>query len=177
MLRIPGIFEEVSIIGYSDLKKDQTYLSWGTLWSVSAVMVYVLHDLNSSPTISTVNLQGMPIWGCWQLKVLQWLEKITTGIQTGDLLIHWCTCEDAPMCKEFLGLLPKPLYHNFLHIIFRHEHTAWSLYLTLQRCESHMVEVWAVFKHFPILWYSVGCKRWLSSLTASSCLTRLILLH
>lgn len=47
-------------MGYRDLKKDQTYLSQGTLWSVSAGMVYVLQDLNSSPTISTVDLQGMP---------------------------------------------------------------------------------------------------------------------
>jgi len=99
-------------MGYRDLKKDQTYLSQGTLWSVSAGMVYVLQDLNSSPTISTVDLQGMPSWGCWQLKVLQWLEKITTGIRTGDLLIHWCTGHDTPTCKEFLGLLPKPLYQS-----------------------------------------------------------------
>jgi hypothetical protein len=159
MLKIPGIFKEVSIIGYRDLKKDQTYQSRGSFRSMSAVTVYVLQDLNSSPAISTVDLQGMPIWGCWQLKILQWLEKITSGIQTGDLLIHWCTGEDNPICKEFLGLLPKPLYHSLLHIIFRHEHTAWSLYLTLQMCESYMVKVWAVFKHFPIPWYSFGCKR------------------
>jgi hypothetical protein len=61
MLRIPGIFEEVSIIGYRDPEKDQSYQSWGTLWSVGAVTVYVLQDLNSSPTISTVDLQGLPI--------------------------------------------------------------------------------------------------------------------
>jgi len=60
MLRIPGIFKEVSIRGYRDLKKDQIYQFWGTLWSVSAVTVYVLQDLNSSPTIFTVDLQGMP---------------------------------------------------------------------------------------------------------------------
>jgi len=176
MLRIPGIFEEVSIIGYKDLKKDQTYQSQGT-FCVSSVTVYLLQDLNSSPAISTVDLQGMSTWRCWQLKVFQWLEKITTGIQTGDLLIHWCTGEDTPMCKEFLGLLPKPLYHNLLHVVFRHEHTAWRLYLTLQRCDSHMLEVWAVFEHVPIPCYSAGCKHWLSSLMASSRLTRLILLH
>jgi len=58
MLRIPGIFEEVSIIGYKDLKKDQTYQSQGT-FCVSSVTVYLLQDLNSSPAISTVDLQGM----------------------------------------------------------------------------------------------------------------------
>jgi hypothetical protein len=176
MLRIPGIFEEVSIIGYKDLKKDQPYQSRGT-FSVSAVTVYLLQDLNSNTTILTVDLQGMPTWRCWQLKVFEWLEKITTVIHTGDLLIHWCTGEDTPMCKEFLGLLPKPLYHNRLHVVFRHEHTAWRLYLTLQRCESHILEVWAVFAHVTIPCYSVGYKHWLSSLTASSCLTRLIALH
>jgi hypothetical protein len=59
MLRIPGIFKEVSVIGYKDLKKDQAYQSWGS-FSVSAVTVYLLQDLNSSPAISTVDLQGMP---------------------------------------------------------------------------------------------------------------------
>jgi hypothetical protein len=41
MLRVPGIFKEVSIIAHRDLKKDQIYESWGTLWSVSAVTVCI----------------------------------------------------------------------------------------------------------------------------------------
>jgi hypothetical protein len=58
---MPGIFKEISITDYRNLKKDQIYQYWGTSWSVIAVTVYVLQDLNSSPTISTVDLQGMPI--------------------------------------------------------------------------------------------------------------------
>jgi len=48
------------------------------------------------------------------------VTEITTGIRTGVQVMHKSVC---PVCKEFLGLLPKILYHSFLYISVRREHT------------------------------------------------------
>jgi hypothetical protein len=42
------------------------------------------------------------------------LQKITTGIATGVPSMHNLA---YPICKEFLGLLPKPLYHSLLYAV------------------------------------------------------------
>jgi hypothetical protein len=42
------------------------------------------------------------------------VKEITTGIYTGVPLMHKLA---HPVCKEFLGLLPKSLYHSLLQIV------------------------------------------------------------
>jgi hypothetical protein len=49
-----------------------------------------------------------------RIKVLQQIEKFTTGIQQGLSLILKLMYF---ICKELLGLLPKPLYHTVMHIV------------------------------------------------------------
>ena len=52
--------------------------------------------------------------------------EITTGIRTGVQALHKTVC---PVCKEFLGLLPKILYHSFLYISIGCEHTDFEGFL------------------------------------------------
>jgi hypothetical protein len=41
-------------------------------------------------------------------------KKFSTGIYAGFPLMHMSA---YPICKDFLVLLPKPLYHSLLHIV------------------------------------------------------------
>jgi uncharacterized protein YbaR (Trm112 family) len=54
------------------------------------------------------------------------VTEIATGIRTGLQVMHKMVC---PVCKEFLGLLPKTLYHSFLYISIGREHTEFEGFL------------------------------------------------
>jgi hypothetical protein len=41
-------------------------------------------------------------------------EKFSTGVCVGFPLMHTSA---YPICRDFLVLLPKPLYHSLLHIV------------------------------------------------------------
>jgi len=43
------------------------------------------------------------------IATLQQLEKFSTGIYAGFPLMHMSA---YPICKDFVVLLPKPLYHS-----------------------------------------------------------------
>lgn len=56
------------------------------------------------------------------------------------------------ICKEFLGLLCKLLYHSILHIIVLHEHVAfegWSKDVQIMYWKAW--DVYGMFKHFKHL--------------------------
>jgi hypothetical protein len=61
-----------------------------------------------------------------RVKVLQYLEKVTTGIETGVPLMPKLA---YPICKEFLGLLPKPRYHTLHASSPDMNHTAFEGFL------------------------------------------------
>lgn len=52
--------------------------------------------------------------------------EITTGIWTDVQVMHKLVC---PVCKEFLGLLSKILYHSLLYMSVGHEHVALRAFL------------------------------------------------
>ena len=60
-------------------------------------------------------------WRMLRIKELQQAEKITTGIWTGVSLMLKLMYF---ICKELLGLLPKPLYHTLRHIVNQHAYLA-----------------------------------------------------
>lgn len=47
------------------------------------------------------------------------VKKVTTGNYTGLLLMQKSA---YPVCKKFLGPLPKPLYSSLKLVIVQHEH-------------------------------------------------------
>jgi len=52
--------------------------------------------------------------------------EITTGIWTDVQVMHKLVCA---VCKEFLGLLPKILYHSLLYISVGRERTGFEGFL------------------------------------------------
>jgi hypothetical protein len=69
-----------------------------------------------------------------RVKVLQLLEKITTGIYTGVPLMQ----KSAYLAsKQFLRLLPKPPYHSLMHILDQCESECFIV--LVKKCENHMV--------------------------------------
>lgn len=83
-----------------------------------------------SSVIYMRHVQPKHIWGCSQLKPLQPLEKNHHSHLRRSKLAY-------PICQEFTGLLPKPLYHSLLHIAVWYECLA----------------VFRMFEHLP----SLGC--------------------
>jgi hypothetical protein len=69
------------------------------------------------------------------VRVLQQKAKITTGISTGVPLTHMSA---YPICKEFPGLLSKPLYHSPLHIVSDVNEWILTLYVMVQTCQNHV---------------------------------------
>jgi hypothetical protein len=65
-----------------------------------------------------------------RIKVLQQVEKITTGILPGVLLVLKLMYF---ICKKLLGLLPKALYRSLLHIVNQHAYWAFDGFMQLSR--------------------------------------------
>jgi hypothetical protein len=92
------------------------------------------------------HVQLEPISECSWVEVLQQLEKITTGV--------WLMY----ICKEFLVMQPKLLYHSF---VIQHEHTASeSFFNSPKTWKSQVISMGRVQNYGApsITWHSVGPK-------------------
>jgi hypothetical protein len=105
-----------------------------------------------SCSVSVRHVKLKTIQGCSQVEVLQQLEKISTGM----CAIIPLMCKSVFVnCKEFLGLLPKPLYLSFTYIVVWCEHAAFEGFF-------NGPEMWKLYE------LSLGCMQDIPSTSCHS---------
>lgn len=117
-------------------------------------------------------IQFKPVFGCSQVKVLQ-LGKSHHRHMDRSHIDPQAGCS---ICKEFLGLLPEPLFLCFLHAVIHCKFKGFYLMVltfeNLVAINAGLIQdVWPL----PIPWHFVGPELWVLSLMASSsCMMKLV---